>query len=168
MPVPLRSARASLPLDKPEVRLQLSSLTWRGAPDENPYVQALVPAFAAYRVDDYAAAASAFDALVSRYPDGFEARFYGGVSHLFLGDPEAAIASLTAAAPLAEADMAAEVQWYLAVAEQRAARQDAAEARLRELCRDGAAWGTRACVAIAAWHDGATRAPARTPSPEPE
>lgn len=168
VPSPLRSARASLPLDKPEVRLQLSSLTWRGAPDENPYVQALVPAFAAYRAGDYRAAADAFDALVSRYPDAFEVRFYGGISRLFLGDPEAAFASLTAAAPLADSDITAEVQWYLAVAEQRAARQDSAAARLRELCRDGGAWGTRACVAVAAWHDGTTTAPARTPTPEPE
>lgn len=168
VPAPLPSARASLPLDKPEVRLQLSSLTWRRTADENPYVQALVPAFAAYRADDYRAAVEAFDALVSRFPDAFEVHFYGGISRLFLGAAEPAIASLTAAAPLADADMTAEVQWYLAVAEQRAALENTAEARLRELCRDGGAWGTRACVAIAAWHDGTPPAPARTPTPEPE
>lgn len=157
-------APAPLPLDKPDVRLQLAALTWRGAPDANPYLQDLSPAVTAYRADDYRTAAAAFDTVAGRYPGGFEAWFYGGIAHLFLGAHERAVKALAAAAPLADPDMADETQWYLAVAEQRAGRQDAAAARLRDLCAAGGDWGARACVATAAWEDG----PSSSRQPEPE
>lgn len=158
------SAPGPLPLDKPEVRLQLTSLTWRGAQEANPYVQELASAITAYRADDYQVAAQEFDTVAAGYPDAFEARFYGGISRLFLGDAHAALTALEAAAPLSEPDMSGEVQWYLSVAEQRAGRQDAAATRLRRVCRTGGIWGVRACGALAAWGDDA--ATARPPEPE--
>jgi hypothetical protein len=137
-----------LAFDKPEVRLGMAALTWRGAPGDNQLLADLKPGLDAYRQGDYATANRELTALESRYPATIEVLFYQGVSRLFLNDLDGAIGSLTAAEAIGDRTFAADVTWYRAVAEQHAGNVAAARTRLDALCRakdDGAA---RACAAI--------------------
>ncbi len=133
-----------LAFEKPEVRLGMASLTWRGAPGESPLLADLKPALDAYRRDDYASAARELATLAGRYPDAVEVHFYRGVSRLFLDDATGAIASLDAAEHAADDTFIADVRWYRAVAAQHAGQADDARVRLDALCRRGDARGCNA------------------------
>jgi hypothetical protein len=124
-----------LALEKPDVKLSPSALTWRGSGGENRYLADLKPAFDAFRSGDYATADREFSTLSARYPSAVEVSFYQGVARLFLNDVPGAITSLTAAERLADNSFGWDVGWYRAVAEERAGNVAAARDRLSRLCR---------------------------------
>ena len=136
-----------LPLDKPDVKLSVAALTWRGT-NAPSLVDALAPALDAYRQSDYAHAAQALERVEARYPTSIEAPFYRGVSLLFLKDYSGAIADLRKAERMKDDAFAPDVAWYLAVAEQRSGDAAAARARLDALCRTATARTSAACDAI--------------------
>jgi len=139
-----------LPLDKPEVRLSMAALTWRGSTGTNNQLLAdLKPALDSYRRDDYAAAEREFAMLASRYPGTIEIHFYQGISRLFLNDVTGAIAALAAAEAVADRTFAADVSWYRAVAEEHAGNLTGARARLDSLCLEKGEGAVRACAALA-------------------
>lgn len=161
-------------LDKPDVTLSLAALTWRGSgtgssasgssasgSESNPLLADLKEPLDAFRGDDYTRADRAFAALETRYPNAVEVFFYGGVSRLFVNDPERAIAALTRAATLADATFAARTAWYLAIAEERAGHRARARTRLDELCRGTSDRAAPACAAVK--RIDASSAPAASP-----
>ena len=137
-----------LPLDKPEIILSTGALTWRGTTPENPLLAALRPGIEAFRAGDYARADRELDAIESQYPASVEVVFYQGVARLFLNDAAGAIESLQKAATLADVVFAPEVDWYRAVAEQRAGHPTQARARLDRLCRGTSKRAGAACEAL--------------------
>jgi predicted Zn-dependent protease len=143
-----------VPLDKPDVTLSLAALTWRGSGSgggsgsDNQLLADLKAPLDSFRTNDYARADRAFAALESRYPNAVEVFFYGGVSRLFVNDPQRAIAALTRAAELADTTFAPRTAWYLAVAEERAGHLPRARARLDTLCRGTSDRAAQACAAV--------------------
>ena len=142
-PVPFQ-----LPLDKPDVVLSLSALTWRGSSGANQLLSDLKAPLDAYREGDYTRADREFTVLESRYPQAIEVFFYGGVSRLFADDATRALAALTRASELADATFAPRVAWYRAIAEQRTGNLAQARARLDELCRGTSERAAPACAAL--------------------
>jgi hypothetical protein len=136
-----------LALAKPDLRVSLTALQWRGSPAGNPLLADLKPAFAAIERDDFAGAARVLEPLASRYPASIEVFFYLGVSRLLLNDSGGARDALAAAGRLKDDAFAADVAWYLAIAEERLGDRAAAGARLDALCRDGGARSAEACGA---------------------
>jgi hypothetical protein len=137
-----------LPLRKPEVRLSVSALTWRGPSGAASFVDDLAPALDAFRASDYARAAQMLEPIARQYPKAFEPPFYRGVSLLFLNDPSGAIDELQRAARLADSSFSSDAAWYLAVAERRVGRLAAARVYLDPLCRTANAHTADACGAI--------------------
>jgi hypothetical protein len=138
-----------LPFDKPDVRLGMGALTWRGTTGaSNQLLADLKPGLDAYRQSDYATANRELTALAERYPGTIEILFYQGVSRLFLNDLPGAIAALTAADAVGDRTFAADVSWYRAVAEQRSGQSIEARARLDAICRAGGEQAARACAAL--------------------
>lgn len=133
---------------KPEVKLSPAALTWRGDAPASPFIEALKPAFDAYRAGDYTKAVLAFDQLSTTYPTSIEVLFYQGVSRILAGNDAAAIAPLEAAARLSSATFAEDVEWSLAVARLRSGDLDAA-ATINSLCAAGGAHASEACAAAA-------------------
>lgn len=134
-----------LPLDKPEVTLSMSALTWRGGAANNPFLKDLKGPLDAFRADDYAAADRGFAALEARYPDAVEVFFYGGVSRLFLNDGPRALTALERAGELPDATLAPRVAWYRAIAEHRTGNLSQARATLDALCRGSSERAAQAC-----------------------
>ncbi len=132
---------------KPDVKLSPSALTWRGAPDANPFLRDLAPAFRAYRAGDYVSAAAEFEQLATVYPDAIEVRFYEGVSLMLGGNHRAAIRPLEAAARLKSGTFADDVTWFLAVARQRAGHAEARD-NFAALCRGTSSHAAAACAAV--------------------
>jgi hypothetical protein len=141
-----------LPFEKPDVRLGMGALTWRGSKpatdDGNQLLTELKPGLDAYRRSDYATADRELTVLANRYPGTIEILFYQGVSRLFLNDLPGAISSFDAAEALNDRTFAADVSWYRAVAEQRSGNAAGAQARLDALCRAGGNGAARACAAL--------------------
>ena len=124
-----------LPLDKPDVKLSVAALVWRGPSGAPSLVDALAPGLDAYRASDYARAAELLAQVGRRHPASIEAPFYRGVSLLFLNEPADAIAELKKAERMNDDAFAVDVAWYLGVAEQRTGDIAAARARFDALCR---------------------------------
>jgi hypothetical protein len=143
-----KPAPFQIPLDKPEVMLSLSALTWRGSTGTNPLLADLKDPLDAFRADDYARADHGFTALAPRYPDAVEVFFYAGVARLFEKDADGALTALTRAGELADATFAPRVAWYRAIAEQRTGRAAEARTRLDVLCRGGSDRAAAACAAL--------------------
>jgi hypothetical protein len=137
-----------LPLRKPDVRLSVAALTWRGSSGGASLVDDLAPALDAFRASDYARASGMLAPLARQYPKAFEPPFYLGVSLLFLNDPSAAIDELQTAAQIADDTFSSDVAWYLAVAELRAGRLAPGRASLDRLCRTANAHTADACDAL--------------------
>jgi hypothetical protein len=137
-----------LPLDKPDIVLSLSALTWRGGGADNQLLADLKAPLDAFREDNYTLADRGFTALESRYPEAVEVFFYAGVARLFVNDPQGALAALTRASELADATLMPAVAWYRAIAEQRTGKAAEARARLDELCRGGSGRAAAACAAV--------------------
>jgi hypothetical protein len=135
------------PLEKPRVALSLSALTWRGAGD-NQLLADLKSPLDAFRADDFARADREFAALETRYPQAIEVFFYGGVSRLFVNDPGRAAVALTRAGELADSTFAPRVDWYRAIADERAGRVAEARNRLSTLCRGESEHAREACRVV--------------------
>ena len=123
-----------IPLERPNVRISLSAMTWRGRGPDNPVLVALKPALDAFRAGDYAKADREFSIVAPRYPDLIETALYQGVSRLFLNDWSGAIAELQRAQAIGDPAFAADIEWYLAIAEERSGDRAAARKRLQALC----------------------------------
>jgi hypothetical protein len=136
-----------LSLDKPDLKVSPAALTYRRSASENPLLADLKPAFDAFRASDYATADRALSSLESRYPSSVEVFFYRGISRLMLADASGAIASLTTAEKIADSAFAWDVDWYRAVAEERAGNVAAARERLTRLCQRPDTRAPRACEA---------------------
>ena len=136
-----------LPLERPNVRIGLRSLTWRGAERGNPIMAALKPALDAFRAGDYQRADAEFTVVSKTHPNLIEVALYQGVSRLFLNDVAGAKVSLQSAEKIGDASFANDVAWYLAIADERGGDRAAARARLVQLCPN-AAGDPRACAAL--------------------
>jgi hypothetical protein len=136
-----------MPLEKPEVRFTAAALVLRGESGGPRFVDVIAPAISAYRAGDYATAARELAALETRYPRSVEVPFYLGVSRLFLEDVDGARTSLEAAQRVSEEGFAADVEWYLAIANDRAGRRSDALAGLDRLCRGTSPRARPACEA---------------------
>jgi hypothetical protein len=142
-----------LPFDKPDVRLGMGALTWRGSSpsttgDGNQLLADLKPGLDAYRQNDYATANGELTALATRYPGTIEILFYQGVSRLFLEDYAGALAAFDAADAIGDSTFASDVAWYRAVAEQRSGNVAQARARLDAICTARGSDAARACTAL--------------------
>lgn len=137
-----------LPLEKPAIKISPSALAWRGPQRENPLLTDLGPAFDAFRLSDYARADDEFARLAGKYPTSIEVAFHQGVSRLLAGNLPGAIVSLSAAERLDDRSFAWDVQWYLAVAEERAGNAAEARTRLVRLCAQPDSRQPRACEAL--------------------
>jgi hypothetical protein len=134
-----------LTLDKPDVKVSPAALTYRSAAAENPLLADLRPAFDAYRASDYATAEREFTTLASRYPKAVEVFFYQGIARLHLSDAAGALAALAAAARVDDGAFAWDIDWYRAVAEERAGNPAAARDRLSSLCQRADTRAPQAC-----------------------
>jgi len=138
---------AALPLEKPAINIPPDSeLLWRGgklgAPSLGDQLEAaLVP----YKKDDYAGSAKKLEKLEKRHPQNSEVKFYDGICHLLLGDTAGAIRQLEAAKRLAKPAENQETSWYLAIAYQRAGKNDLALAEVQALCKADGPYAARAC-----------------------
>ena len=137
-----------MPLDKPEIKLSVAALTWRGAGIDNPFLMDLKPAIDAFRGSDYVAADRVFSSLAPKYPQSPEVPYYHGVTRLFLKDAPGAIALLGRAQRVGDKTFAADIAWYRAVAEQRAGNSAAARERLAGLCGEPGERSAAACDAL--------------------
>jgi hypothetical protein len=142
-----------LSFDKPDVRLGMGALTWRGSSptttdDGNQLLADLKPGLDAYRQNDYATANRELTALAARYPGTIEILFYQGVSRLFLEDYTGAIAAFDAADAVGDGTFASDVSWYRAVAEQRSGNVARARTHLDAICNARGADAARACTAL--------------------
>ena len=140
--------RVEISYAKPDVKLSPSALTWRGDASTKPFIDAVAPAFDAYRAGDYAKAVAAFDQLSTAYPASVEVLFYQGVSRMLAGNDAAAVAPLHAAARLNSSTFAEDIEWFLAVARARSGDPGAA-ATFDTLCKGGGAHASEACAAAA-------------------
>ena len=141
-----------LPFEKPDVRLGMGALTWRGSTpsntDGNQLLVDLKPGLDAYRQGDYATADRELTALAGRYPGVVEILFYQGVSRLFLNDYAGAIPAFAAAEAVGDQTFVTDILWYRAVAEQRSGNALDARARLEDICNARGAGAARACAAL--------------------
>jgi hypothetical protein len=135
-------------LEKPEIKLSILALTWRGAADGRGFAEEIAPALDAFRSDRFDEAARALGALAPRYPTSVEVPYYEGVSLLFLGRPADAVGQLRRARRLADATFAPDIDWYLGVALYRAGHATEARARFASICRGAGPYATRACGAF--------------------
>ncbi len=136
------------PLEKAEVTLSAErALPLRGTGTDT-FLQDFGAAIQFYRKDDYAHAAESLAALASRHPEAPEARFYLGVSLLFLGRSAEAAEALERAAALASGSQRDDAEWYLALALIRADQPAKARARFESLCARPGSRKEAACAAV--------------------
>jgi tetratricopeptide (TPR) repeat protein len=148
---PAMQAHETLKLEKADVKLTLSILTWRGTGgDSQQFLADLGPALDAYRADRFADAARQLETLSGRYPASVETFFYLGVSRLFLGDHDSAIKALEKADGLASDSFSADVSWYLALAYFKSGRIADARSRLSSLAAGSSPYAARARTAFEA------------------
>lgn len=138
---------AELPLEKPAVNIPPDSeLVYRsGKPGALSVGDQLEAALAPYKKDDYAASAKRLEKLEKKYPQDYGVKFYAGICHLFLGDAPGAVERLEAAKHLAKPPQTDEASWDLAIAYQRAGKNDLCLAELQGLCGAGGPYAARAC-----------------------
>ncbi len=146
----------ALKLEKPDVKLTLAALTWRGGDaSRDRFLKDLAPALDSYRADDFASAASQFTSLSSKYAGSVEVFFYLGISRLFLENHPAAAAALENAARLDDGTFNADVAWYLGIAYYRLGRINEARTRFSALSSGSSAYAERARSALKALNDSA-------------
>ncbi|HEY2150767.1 MAG TPA: hypothetical protein VGH34_08165 [Vicinamibacterales bacterium] len=136
-----------LPLDKPDVKFTALALVLRGSADGPKFIDAVAPGIRAYRSGDYATAERELAALQPQYPNSVEVPFYLGVSRLFLGDAAGARSALDAARRVSDDSFAPAIDWFLAVADERAGRLSDAGAALQRVCGATGEYREKACDA---------------------
>jgi hypothetical protein len=136
-------------LQKPPVKLTMLALTWRnGSEAGGGFAEAIAPALNAFRADRYDESARLLDGLAARYPSSVEVPFYQGVSQLFLGRDQDAVAALRRAQRLADGTFEADTEWYLGIALARSGHDVEARARFTALCRGKSVYVAQACDAV--------------------
>lgn len=146
-PAPAEQASALLKLTKPAIQLPAAALLFRGGEERGQ--DALLEGIAAFRRDDYPAAARLLGRAAKQQPGIAEAHFYLGVSLLFLERSAEARAALERAEAVAEGDLARDAAWYLAIAHYASGDKKAAARSLEKVCREAGARQDEACRAFA-------------------
>lgn len=157
-PAPAPAPPVQIAYAKPPIKLSSSALTWRGSATAKPFVEALAPAFEAYREGRYSQAAAEFDQLVTIYPGSIDVLFYQGVTRMLAGNDAAAIAPLEAAARIRSTTFDDDVAWFLAVARQHSG-DPGARAALSSICAGRSAHAEAACAADKQLGSSSTSAP---------
>jgi hypothetical protein len=142
----------ALALEKPEVKLSLATLTWRGTGRAGDLVADLKPGLDAFRGNDFTSARRELGALTAKYPNAIEVFLYLGASQSQLGEFQAAFDSLTRAVALADtADtwFGVEAAWQRAIAQERLGRKEDARVTLMAICNGHDARARAACAAAA-------------------
>ena len=129
------------------VRIPLSSVGATRSATTQDAAAELVDALAPYQAGRYDAAIPALRAVAHAHPDSADAALYLGVSYLLANQAQDAVAPLERARQLAQARRSAEVDWYLATAEQRTGQAAAARDRLKAVCAVAGDYQQRACDA---------------------
>jgi hypothetical protein len=137
----------ALQLTKPDVKLTPAALLVRGE-GRGQFVDDVAAGLNAYRAGDYATAARELENVQPKYPGSIEIPFYLGVSRLFLNDAVAAVRALESARALNEPTFADDVEWYLAVANERAGSTAQSRTLLEGLCNRKGAHASDACAAM--------------------
>jgi hypothetical protein len=134
------------------VRVPLTSLgvPRNGSGTDAGAAAALIEALAPYQRGDFDLAVDRLEQFVRQHPDQSDAYLYLGVSCLMADRPSSAVVPLERARSLASPNRRAEIDWYLATAEQRSGRVDASRARLRELCAGQSRYRALSCAAAGA------------------
>jgi tetratricopeptide (TPR) repeat protein len=144
-----RDISKAFPLEKPEVRLSLAVLTWRGSDRaDGQFAVEIAPALDLYRANRFADAAARLEKLSSKYPDSIEICFYQGISRIFVGDYGSAIQSLEKAQKLGVVSFSADIDWYLALAYQRSGRLPESRNHLASLAAVQGPYSERALKAL--------------------
>lgn len=146
-PAPPEQASALLKLTKPAIQLPAAALLFRGGDEGRE--GALIEGIAAFRRDDYPAAARLLGRAAKQQPEIAEAHFYLGVSLLFLERGAEARAALERAEAVAEGDLGRHAAWYLAIAHSANGDRKAAAQSLERVCREAGARQDEACRALA-------------------
>jgi hypothetical protein len=139
-----------MPLEPAELKLPLDAIMWRGAedPPAKVYFEELGKALEPYNKGDYAGARQALAALSVRHPQAVEPHFYLGVSDLLDNHVAEARASLERARQVSTPLLAADIDWYLAIANEREGRVAEASTLVEGLCEKENAYQKRACVLV--------------------
>lgn len=134
-------------IEPPPIRVPLSSLDVpRSGNAGSSSSAAIVDALAPYRRGDYTGAIVALERVVRDRPEDGDAFFYLGASYLMADRPREALAPLAQARRLSAPHRHAEIDWYLATAEQRSGRPAASRARLAAICAVAGPFQARACA----------------------
>jgi hypothetical protein len=136
-------------IDPPALRLPASVLAPTRSADAGSAARALFDALAGYRANRFAASIAPLETLARDHPESSDIAFYLGATYLLAGRPDAAVGALERARTQAEVTRHEEIDWYLATAEQRAGRAEAARLRLDGLCGGHGQYRERACAAKA-------------------
>ena len=153
VPTPRPAPVYAMTLEKPEVTLSTSALTWRTSRRQGDLLADLKPGLDAFRRDDYATAQRELEALVPKYPSAIEVFVYLGVSQLFLGETQAARDNLAKAEGMADVagpSLGVDAAWYRAIADERLGHKDEARLALTKMCRGTSPRAPAACAAASA------------------
>jgi hypothetical protein len=136
-----------VPLERAELKLSLDAISWRGTGDSpsKEYFAELGKALEPYNRGDFIEAVTALAGLSGRYPKAVEPYFYRGVSELFTGRPADARASLDRARKVETPALSADIDWYLAVANEREGRRAESAGFIESLCAMESSYQKRAC-----------------------
>lgn len=138
-----------LPLDPAPIRVPAEyALVWRGSGTGKEFLTQFAAALEPYRAANYDEAITRFTKLAGRHPGLPEPFFYLGVSQLLAGRTEDAITTFERVRAQAPGELAADADWYQAVAEERAGRVAGARQRLAALCNRGGPAAGRACAGL--------------------
>ena len=141
-------APVALPLEKPAVALSADRVVRLRGGGTDSFLADFGRAIEPYRNDDYAQAADRLAELARLHPKSPEARFYQGVSLLFLGRAAEAVEVLEQAAALAQGPQRDDAEWYLSLALMRADRKAAAVTHLEALCGRAGPRQEAACATL--------------------
>jgi len=142
-----RLALAPAPLRLPFAKAMV--LRGKGESNSQDYLKELGKALTPYRAGSYAEAASQLAELRGRYPKAVEPPFYQGVALLLAGESSKALDPLSAAQSIGGEALNDDIAWYLAVAYERNAAWEKADALLRSLCGSEGVHREAACTATA-------------------
>ena len=153
LPSPLQAPRLApaalerpsvLQVDKPPLQLPLSALvSLRGAADHR--ADTMMLGLARYQANDFRGAAELLARAIPS-PAVPRAPLYLAVSYLQTGDAAGAERTLTAARATAAADVAADLDWYLAIAHVQLGQRVRAAEELDALCAGSGDVAARACA----------------------
>lgn len=140
-----------LPLRKAPLRPRMvSALAPRktALPESAGYRRAMGEALAPYQSDDFVEAARRLESLAARYPTYVEPLFYLAVTQLLSGEPARARTTLKLAQHIATPPLSDDIEWYLAISQERLENFSEARPHLRHLCNNQTRYRQLACDAL--------------------